>query len=1288
MLMFDLPPPFGDDLPGGYRLLRRLGRGAYGEVWCAEAPGGVEVAIKIIPRALRPAEAQRELDGLHLIKRLRHPFLLGLQGFFAQEERLIIVLALAEQNLRQRLHECRRAGEAGIPAGELLRYIKEAAEALDYLHANNVLHRDVKPDNLLLLGGHVQVADYGLARALENTSLHLASMVGTPAYMPPEIWEGKGCGQSDQYSLAVTYAEMRLGRVPINADNLMQMAHHQLHVLPDLDGLGPAEQEVLRRALAKAAPRRFPTCRDFARALGRAVAEDSARQPVGAALDASLLSFEGSTLTGPEPPPLPPLVPPEPAEPLSLLAPSTALAPLQVPFPEVPAEATGHPLTPLTDHPGGLLLPVPRETTGPSAQRETIRAESDPVEVSCPPQKSGPRVPTGKSWHDPESEPPPSRLRLVLLVGCMLVAVAGVLIWKAPDWFAEETPPVVKVPGPVEPPILKGDGKDDKDDQGPPPVVKPPVQAVLRLSAGETLTLEEGKSGLLEVTVQRENGAGPVSLKLEGLPPGVRAPTVSLPADRDRVAIKLEAADGAAVGSREITVRAALRNAAGEPATVQAARSLRLTVTAGPPLRLLALAPVAAQSGQTRVVGVRVQRRRHQGPIELRLEGLPEGVRSWPNSIPAGRNAGAVALNVGNAPTGSTTVRVLAVAGARRTEGEFLVTIRPAQPLAAWLAEDGEAIQGAPADPVPYLNRGHTHRELGEYARALEDCTTAVKLGPDYPVAHVSRGLVHLARREHDEALKDFDRALELSPGYVPAQLNRGLAHVGKRAYDRALADFTAVIDRDGANVSAWANRANAHRLKGDYEQALRDCDKAIELDPKQAHAFNVRGLVRAARKDLTGAIADYDAAIKREPAYLFPRYNRGLAYAALKKYDQAVSAFGEAIDLDRKFAPAYHGRANAFYHQGDYTPAIGDFGRAAALDGRFEKSANRPLAHFQRGLARFDDKDHDGAIEDYTAALRLRPDYAPAHYKRGNVYLAREQYDRALKDYDDAIRLKQDYAYAYHGRGNVHFARQDYERALQDYDKAVRLSPDNAAHYNNRGNAHRARKDLDLALQDYTKAIKLKPDYAHPYHGRGVVHFERRELDSALRDFHEALRLDPQYALAYHGRGNVHLERKDLDRAIEDYTRAIQFDGENPIHYNNRGVAYRRKEDLGRALQDYTKAIALKPDYAHAYHARGNVHFARKQYDQAIKDLSEAIRLDAKNPVPYNDRGAAHSARGDHERAIQDYTSAIERNEAYALAYANRCLAHRARGDLGRARQDRATAVRLDRAFDQKLPR
>ncbi len=298
----------GDETIPGFRLTEFLGRGGFGQVWKACAPGGTEVALKFLPLGRR--EGLRELKSLRLVKRIRHPHLVPITGFWLKDREgrlldsslidretdglcnvrattvpttspteLIIMMGLGEKNLLDRLYECQRDGQDGIPPAELIPYMEDAAKALDYLNAPRhnlgsgpvaIQHCDVKPQNLILVGSAVQVCDFGLARVAGDSRQTQAAF--SLAYAAPEVLNGDGPGNgTDQYSLAISYVELRTGGLPIReASSVSEIANSRQRGEIDLSGLDAAEAAVIQRATELDPRRRFESCGHMVRALRRA----------------------------------------------------------------------------------------------------------------------------------------------------------------------------------------------------------------------------------------------------------------------------------------------------------------------------------------------------------------------------------------------------------------------------------------------------------------------------------------------------------------------------------------------------------------------------------------------------------------------------------------------------------------------------------------------------------------------------------------------------------------------------------------------------------------------------------------------------------------------------------------------------------------------------------------------------------------------------------------------------------------------------------------------------------
>ncbi|HEY1860328.1 MAG TPA: tubulin-like doman-containing protein, partial [Gemmataceae bacterium] len=257
-----VPAPGAEPI-AGYQLLEKLGTGGYGAVWKSTAPGGLTKAIKFVFGDVGSHQAEQELKALKRIKEVRHPFLLSLERFEIVDGQLFIVTELADKSLLDRFNECRQAALRGVPREELLGYLRDAAEALDYMgETHGLQHLDIKPQNLLLVGGRIKVADFGLVKDLVGTSVTATGGV-TPIYATPEAFDGRVSRFSDQYSLAVVYQEMLTGVRPFPGTTVLQLAAQHMSSRPLLDPLPQYDRPIIARALSKVPESRYPTCREL-----------------------------------------------------------------------------------------------------------------------------------------------------------------------------------------------------------------------------------------------------------------------------------------------------------------------------------------------------------------------------------------------------------------------------------------------------------------------------------------------------------------------------------------------------------------------------------------------------------------------------------------------------------------------------------------------------------------------------------------------------------------------------------------------------------------------------------------------------------------------------------------------------------------------------------------------------------------------------------------------------------------------------------------------------------------
>jgi serine/threonine protein kinase len=295
---------------GSYRLLRLLGKGGFAEVYLGEQIYlKTQVAIKLLHASLNHEEMETFQSEARTVARLAHPHIVRVLDFVIQDETPYLVMEYAPGGTVR----ARYPKGAQLPLATIVTYARQVAEALDYAHNQRLIHRDVKPENMLLNArDEVMLSDFGIATLSHSSrSQSTEAVVGTAAYMAPEQFLGKPRPASDQYALGITVYEWLTGSRPFQG-SFLEISGQHLHALPPPlraqrpDLSSEAEAAVLR-ALAKDPHDRFPNVLAFADALEQSSrASTEPTTPVIAKSAALLRAAEQPTIR-----PTMPLVPVE-----------------------------------------------------------------------------------------------------------------------------------------------------------------------------------------------------------------------------------------------------------------------------------------------------------------------------------------------------------------------------------------------------------------------------------------------------------------------------------------------------------------------------------------------------------------------------------------------------------------------------------------------------------------------------------------------------------------------------------------------------------------------------------------------------------------------------------------------------------------------------------------------------------------------------------------------------------------------------------------------------------------
>ena len=287
---------------GGFQLRRRLRRGGMGEVWQAHDPTGERmVVIKVLPPELQrsPDEMSRVKQTFNRVHNLQHQhicpvYLLGQDPRFGY----FIVMKYLDGDTLSAYRKAFVQRKGRFPLSEVVRVLVPIAKALDYAHGQQIIHRDIKPQNIMLQadGSDVQLVDFGLAAEVRTSVMRVSQVqmetCGTYPYMAPEQWRGEmQDARTDQYALAVVAFELLAGHLPFEATDATVLRMCVLNdAAPAITGVTDAVNAVIARGMSKSRVDRFDTCVAFMKALVAAVSAKTVADEIATLDESSVVS--------------------------------------------------------------------------------------------------------------------------------------------------------------------------------------------------------------------------------------------------------------------------------------------------------------------------------------------------------------------------------------------------------------------------------------------------------------------------------------------------------------------------------------------------------------------------------------------------------------------------------------------------------------------------------------------------------------------------------------------------------------------------------------------------------------------------------------------------------------------------------------------------------------------------------------------------------------------------------------------------------------------------------------
>jgi tetratricopeptide (TPR) repeat protein len=1006
---------------GDFRIVREVGRGGMGIVYEAEQLSlGRKVALKVLPLAatLDPRRLQRFHNEARAAACLHHNHIVPVFSVGSDRGVHFYAMQLIEGwTLDAVIRDARPPeGEPTVPAkaesapstapaaalstvtprrdAAYFRKVAElgaqAAEALDYAHQMGVIHRDVKPSNLMLDGrGQLWVTDFGLAQLQTDAGPTLTGdLVGTLRYMSPEQALAQRVPvdqRTDVYSLGATlYELLTLRPVFLGEDRqelLRQIAFDEPTPPRRLDRAIPAELEtIVRKALEKSPQDRYATAQELADDLRRFLEDKPIRARRPSWRQVALKWARRH-------------------RPVVWAAAAVALVALVLGgctafwWAQKRAGAEASARAALKE-----AARLAQEEKWPEALGATKRARELLANVGADPNLRQEVEDLGKDLEMGRALQEASLRGAAVKVGyfdqeTQKAALAAAFAWYGLDVAGLDPPEAAAriQSRPIRPQLVAALGEWAFLDRASAGEVWKHLLAICRLADPDPWhnQLRDAWERKDFKVVEKLLAGSPAQEVPRGMAPFLA-----------EIAWGTTAADRAVDLLRQDRLR--------HPADFWVNHKLGFYLLRRQPPRLeeavrylsvaVALRP---ESPGTRLnLGVALYEMKRLDEAEWEFQAA---IALDPKYAQAHTNLGTVLRDQKHLNEALKEFRTAIALDPRdaRPHNNLGTVLYDQKQLVAAIAAYQQAIQLDSKLAPAHYNLGNALHANGQSDEAVVAYRRAIELDNKFALAHHHLGYALHANGQSDAAIAAYGRAIELDNKFAWSHNNLGNLLRERKQLDAAIEEYQAAIQIDGKFAAAYNGLGYALNDKGQTDAAIPAFKAAIALDAQLAPPHNGLGIALASKKQLGEAMKEFRKAIELDSKFATPHYNLGHCLLLQRRLPEAIREYREAIALGLKSAAAYNYLGNALRDMGELEAAIDEYERAIRLD------KDDPVPHNGLGALFCDNKrDYDRAIAEFREAIRLKKDYATAHYNLGVAYQCKGQLDAAVDEYRVAVRL------------------------------------------------------------------------------------------------------------------------------------------------------------------------------------------------------------------------------------------------------------------------------------------